>query len=116
MKNYLLLILVISFSNQTIAPTDLLHNLKLPIIFKGNDTAAYRDPAILYHNKLFYLYFTLVKTENGKIYSFNAESHSVDLKNWTPEMILTPKDQNLDFSSPGNTIKYKDEWILCLKT
>lgn len=114
-KNLLsLLLAIISF--QTIAQTPILNELKSPIIFKGNDSTAYRDPAILFHNNVFYMFFTLVKTEDGKIYSYTAESHSSDLVHWSPEKILTPKDQNLDFSSPGNVIKYKDEWILCLQT
>ena len=104
------------FANQTAAQTNMFYSLESPIIFKGDDTTAYRDPAVLYHNNVFYLFFTLVKTENGKIYSFTAESHSVDLKNWSPKRILTPKDQTLNFSSPGNIIRYKNEWILCLQT
>ncbi|GAA5222309.1 glycoside hydrolase family protein [Membranihabitans marinus] len=119
MKNYVghfLLICLFGFINQIEAQTNLLNTLEFPIIFKGNDTTAYRDPAVLYHNDMIYLFFTIVKTEGGKIYSYTAESHSVDLKNWSPERILTPKDQDLNFSSPGNIIKYKDEWILCLQT
>ncbi|AWV97242.1 hypothetical protein [Arcticibacterium luteifluviistationis] len=111
-----LLIFLSTFSRQALAQTNLLNSLESPIIFKGNDTTAYRDPAVLYHNNVFYLFFTLVKSEDGKIYSYTAESHSSDLKNWSPKKILTPKDQTLDFSSPGNIIKYKDEWILCLQT
>ena len=110
------LIFILGLSTQAIAQTNLFYSLESPIIFKGDDTTAYRDPAVLYHNKVFYLFFTLVKTEDGKIYSYTAESHSVDLKNWSPERILTPKDQTLNFSSPGNIIYYKDEWILCLQT
>jgi hypothetical protein len=114
--SHLLLIFLYGFTNQTEAQTNILNTLGSPIIFKGDDTTAYRDPAVLYHNNVFYLFFTLVRTEDGKIYSYTAESHSVDLKNWSPEKILTPKDQSLDFSSPGNIIKYKNEWILCLQT
>ena len=112
---YTLLSLLI-LTNPTKAQINILNTLESPIIFKGDDTTAYRDPAVLYHNNIFYLFFTLVRTEDGKIYSYTAESHSVDLKNWSPEKILTPKDQSLNFSSPGNIIKYKNEWILCLQT
>ena len=111
-----LLIFLHVFTNQIKAQTNILNALESPIIFKGDDLKAYRDPAVLYHKNVFYLLFTLVRTEQGKIYSYTVESHSVDLKNWSPEKILTPKDQSLDFSSPGNIIKYKNEWILCLQT
>lgn len=43
-------------------------------------------------------------------------SSTKDLKNWSAIKILTPRDQSLDFSSPGNVIRYKDEWVLCLQT
>ena len=104
------------FIHQAGAQTNMLHSLETPIVFKGDDTTAYRDPAVLYHNDVFYLFFTLVKTENGKIYSYTAECHTADLRHWSPAKILTPKDQSLNFCSPGNVIKYKDEWILCLQT
>ena len=113
---YFLFIFLFGLSNQTEGQTSLLSALESPIIFKGNDSTAYRDPAVLNFNDVFYLFFTLVKTEEGMIYSYTAESHSVDLKNWSPVNILTTKDQSLDFSSPGNIIKFKNEWILCLQT
>ncbi|WP_020532622.1 hypothetical protein [Flexithrix dorotheae] len=111
-----LLIFFYLLINYTLAQTSLLNQLSSPIIFKGDDTTAFRDPAILFHNNVFYLFFTLVQTEDGKIYSYTAESHSEDLLNWSPAKILTPKDQALDFSSPGNIIRYKNEWVLCLQT
>ena len=114
--SYFSLVILIGFSNQTPAQSNLFDSLESPIIFKGDDSTAYRDPAVLYHNKVFFLFFTLVKTEKGKIYSYTAESHSEDLKNWSPKRILTPKDQSLNFSSPGNIIHFKNEWILCLQT
>ena len=114
--SFLILLSLCGFPQQLIGQSNLLEDLASPIIFKGDDSTAYRDPAILYHNDVFYLFFTLVKSEHGKIYSYTAESHSVDLKNWSAKKILTPKDQHLNFSSPGNIIYYKDEWILCLQT
>jgi len=114
--SYLLLLFLYGFPNLAEAQTHKLNTLESPIIFKGDETTAYRDPAVLYHNKVFYLFFTLVRTEEGKIYSYTAESHSVDLKHWSPEKIITAKDQTLNFSSPGNIIRHKGEWILCLQT
>ncbi len=114
--SYFFLTLFPGCGNHTESPTNLLSSLESPIIFKGDDSTAYRDPAILYHEDVFYLFFTLVKTQNGRIYSYTAESHSRDLKNWSPERILTPQDQTLNFSSPGNIIRHNNEWVLCLQT
>lgn len=114
-KHYLILFFCSSYA-LAVGQTNLLIKLDSPIIFRGNDTTAYRDPAILFHENAYYLFFTLVKTEEGKIYSYTAQSQSSDLKNWSTPKILTPKDQTLDYSSPGNVIKFKDEWILCLQS
>ncbi|GAB2576537.1 glycoside hydrolase family protein [Spirosoma areae] len=43
-------------------------------------------------------------------------SHSRDLRRWAPVRILTPRDQRLDYSSPGNVIRVDNEWVLCLQT
>ncbi|MEP6750557.1 MAG: hypothetical protein ABJB86_22665 [Bacteroidota bacterium] len=105
------------FSTWLSAQQNKLASLSAPIIFKGTDSIAYRDPAVLYHKKVFYLFFTMVKSEaDGKVYSYTAMSTSKDLKNWSDKKILTPRNQNLDYSSPGNVIRYKNEWILCLQT
>ena len=93
-----------------------LSKLESPIIFKGDDNTAYRDPAILYQDEQFYLYFTLSRVENDSVFQYTAQSRSRDLVNWTPYEIITPRDQKFDFCSPGNVIKYNDEWIMCLQT
>ena len=94
-----------------------LNDLKSPVILKGDDSTAYRDPAILYHNKTFHLFFTIVMTEkDNHIYSYTGQSLSTDLKSWSDPEIITPKGQLLNYSSPGNIIRYEDEWILCLQT
>lgn len=94
-----------------------LNKLKSSVIFRGNETKAYRDPAVLYDHGRFYLFFTLVEIEpDGYIYSYTATSESKDLIEWTAPRKLTPKNQNLNFSSPGNIIRFKNEWILCLQT
>ncbi|WP_394767623.1 hypothetical protein [Ferruginibacter sp.] len=112
-----LFLLFFCCSSMLFSQQNKLQSLTSPIIFKGNDSVAYRDPAVLYHKKLFYLFFTMVKSEaDGKVYSYTAMSTSKDLKNWSDKKILTLRDQNLDYSSPGNVIRYKSEWILCLQT
>lgn len=112
-----LILLLCLFSTTLSAQQNILKFLNSPIIFKGNDSVAYRDPAVLYDNKVFYLFFTMVKSEaDGKVYSYTAMSTSNDLKKWSDKKILTPRDQNLDYSSPGNVIRFKNDWILCLQT
>ncbi len=90
-----------------------LHDVRL---FHGNDSTAYRDPAILYEDGMFHLFFTLVRIENDSIFSYVAYSKSRDLKLWSEMRILTPRDQNLDCCSPGNVVRYGDEWLLCVQT
>ncbi len=104
------------FTSHGMAQSNLLNRLISPIIFKGNDSTAYRDPAVLYQNNKFYLFFTLVKTEGGKIYSYTAMSQSKDVRHWSPVKVITPKDQSLDYCSPGNIVRFKDEWVMCLQT
>ncbi len=113
LKFYLLLFMGI----QSSAVAQILGDLQSPIVIQGNDSTAYRDPAVLYHNQKFHLFFTVVKTEEDRnIYSYTAYSLSADLKNWTNPKIITPKGQQLNYSSPGNIIRFQDEWILCLQT
>lgn len=57
--------------------------IKLPVVFQGDSITAYRDPAILFHDNKFYLFFTLIEIESdGRIYGYTAQSQSDDLVNW----------------------------------
>lgn len=88
-----------------------------PIIFQGDSSTAYRDPAAIYHNGAFHLFCTLVTTKSdGKPYWHTAMSCSRDLMNWTPPRIITPSDLRLNFSSPGNVVRFAGQWVLCLQT
>ena len=88
-----------------------------PAIFIGNDHTAYRDPAVYEKDGNFFLFYTVVEIEKtGGIYSYTAESESRNLLDWTKPRILTPRDQNLNYSSPGNVVKDGDEYVLCLQT
>ncbi len=112
-KIVLFLLLCTEISAQNIN----LEKLKSPVLFRGNGVKAYRDPAVLYNNGIFYLFFTQTEIESdGLIYSYTAFSKSADLVHWTTPLKLTVKDQNLNFSSPGNIIRFRDEWLLCLQT
>ena len=95
----------------------LLDYLASPVLFKGDATTAYRDPAALYHAGTFYLFFTFVTTDvKGAVYMVTAMSQSTDLVSWTPPRALTPRDPAHNFSSPGNVVRVGDEWVLCLQT
>ena len=88
-----------------------------PILLRGDAHTAYRDPLLFHHEGVFYLYYSYVlEEEDHLIYWYVAVSTSADLKNWSAPRILTTKDQNLNYSSPGNIVRVGDEWILCLQT
>tara|TARA_B100001029_G_C15019471_1_gene429562 strand:+ start:245 stop:1213 length:969 start_codon:yes stop_codon:yes gene_type:complete len=115
MRKLILLLLLFSKINLN-GQNKILKDINSPVLFKGDQKTAYRDPAVLFHNDQFFLFFTLVKTINEEIYSFTATSKSFDLINWSPIKILTPRDQNLNFCSPGNVVRYNGKWLLCLQT
>lgn len=91
--------------------------VKSPIIFRGDEKTAYRDPAVILHNGIFYMFFTFVKSfgEND-VYLFTAQSKSSDLIHWSEPVILTSKDKKKNFSSPGNIVYNNGKWIMCLQT
>ncbi len=93
-----------------------LSRIPSPILFRGDATTAYRDPAVVYHGGIFRMFYSYIRIEEGKPYWFTAVSRSTNLIDWTPPRILTPKDLNLNFSSPGNVVRFGDEWVLCLQT
>ncbi len=96
---------------------NLLRKLTTPILLQGNKTTAYRDPTAIYYQGTLYLYFTMVKTEpDGKVYLYTAVSKSRNLRSFTEPVILTQRDQSLNFSSPGNIIRHDNQWIMCLQT
>jgi len=91
--------------------------MKSPVILRGDEDRAFRDPAAVYHDGLFRLFYTYwLKAPDGVRYSYLATSRSRDLLHWTRPRILSPQDLYLNFSSPGNIIRYKGEWIICLQT
>jgi predicted GH43/DUF377 family glycosyl hydrolase len=107
---------VVSGSDSRIERIDYLA-IDSPIVLAGDANQAFRDPAACYNDgvlRLFYTYW--LKDPDHKRYSYTAVSKTRDLKNWTKPRIITPKDLNLNFSSPGNVIRYGDEWILCHQT
>ncbi len=98
-------------------PPKFLAALSSPILFRGDATTAYRDPAAVWHNGCFYLFHTLTRIEaDGQVFSYAAWSKSRDLAFWTDPKIFTPRDKALNFGSPGNVIKVENDWVLCLQT
>jgi len=95
----------------------ILSQFRSPILLEGDDNNAYRDPAVLYHDGVFHLFCTWVQTDpDGRIYSYTVQTESSDFCSWTEPRIITPKGQLLNYSSPGNVVRFQDEWILCLQT
>jgi hypothetical protein len=94
-----------------------LSHIQSPVLLQGNSRTGYRDPAAIYCEGVFRLYYTLVETEaDGRVYMYTAMSESRDLAGWSEPVRLTPRDRGLNYSSPGNIIRFKDRWIMCLQT
>lgn len=89
-----------------------------PQILPGNEKNHYRDPTAVYHEGLLRLFFTVNQPRDNKKYtvSFLGTTTTRDFVNWTPVKLLTPEDPALNYSSPGNIIRYKGEWIICFQT
>lgn len=96
---------------------NLLDALTSPIILRGNTHRAFRDPLLAYENGVFYLFYSYVHEEKHHlIYWYVGESTSRDLKHWSYPHPITPRGQELNYSSPGSLVHIGDEWILCLQT
>lgn len=110
------LLILLSFCTKAQNDIDF-NKLTDPVIFKGDPKYAYRDPAVTYYNEHFYLFYTLSENaSDGGYYNMIAYSKSKDLKYWTFPKIITPRNRMLNYSSPGNIIKFNDEWVLCFQS
>ena len=97
-------------------PLDL-NLLASPVLFRGDASTAYRDPAALFPAGWFRLFFPRVKVgTKGQAYSYLASSRSRDLRQWSEPRLLTPRDLRLNYGSPGNVVRHGGEWVLCLQT
>ena len=93
------------------------NSFRSPVLLAGDAHTAYRDPAVFYHENCFYLYFTLVETEaDGGVFLYLAMTTSRDLKEFTPVRKLSKRDRALNFSSPGNVIRFDGRFCLCCQT
>lgn len=86
----------------------------MPVIFAGDKKIAYRDPACYYFNDEYHLFFTVSEKENGYMYNCVGHSVSTDLCNFSEPEIITVKDNTQNYCSPGNIIKYGDEYLICV--
>ncbi|MDB6115677.1 MAG: hypothetical protein JWQ62_2622 [Lacunisphaera sp.] len=95
----------------------LLEAIRAPIILQGDAHTAYRDAMLFHHDGTFHLFYSYVREEEDHlIYWYVAVSTSRDLQHWSAPRILTPKDQNLNYSSPGNLVQVGNEWILSVQS
>ena len=122
-KNLLLpfaLLLILSTPGSMAAqdPARLLKSIPAPIILKGNAHVAYRDPLLFYKDKKFYLFYSYIPEDpkTHLVYWCVGMSTSRDLQHWSPTRVLTPKDQNLNYASPGSLDRVGDEWVLSMQT
>lgn len=86
------------------------------LMFEQTTEYSYRDPAAYIENGVIYLFFTLVENTPERQYFYVAMSQSTDFINWSKPRVLTEKDNLKNYSSPGNVIKYKGEYYLCVQT
>lgn len=95
----------------------ILHEIPSPVIFRGDSRIAYRDPTAVFADGWLHLFFTLVETEaDGRVYMYLGKTKGRTLTDWEPVRKLTPRDQSLNFSSPGNVIRFGEKWVICLQT
>ena len=86
----------------------------MPVIFKGDEKIAYRDPACYYYNGEYHLFFTFSEKENGYMYNRVGHSRSSDLRVFSEPELITVKDYAWNYCSPGNVVKYGDEYLICV--
>lgn len=93
-----------------------LDSIPSPRILSGNENIHYRDPAAIYHEGIFHLFFTVNHPRNDKrsMVSVLGTTTSQDLINWSPVRFLTAENPSCNYCSPGNIIRFKDEWIMCV--
>ena len=86
----------------------------MPLIFLGNERFAYRDPACYYHEGCYHLFFTVSEKQDGYMYNYVGYSRSEDLCNFTEPRLITEKDYTKNFCSPGNVLKFGDQYLICV--
>jgi hypothetical protein len=75
---------------------------------------ARRDPAALEVDGTMHVFHTVVRTTASPPELWIEVTTSDDLRSWTPPRRVTPPGPN--FSSPGNILRWGDEWVMCLQS
>ncbi len=87
------------------------------LLIRGDETHAFRDPTVIHKNGVFHLYCTYVETESsGNVYMYTVVMRSDDLVHWSTPEKLTPRNQSLNYSSPGNIVEHDGKYRMCLQT
>lgn len=92
---------------------------KLPSshILKGDETHAYRDPAVFLKDGIFHIFMTLVETEDdGNVYMYTVKTTTKDFVNFSKIKKLTVKDRSKNYSSPGNIFEFEGKYLMCLQS
>lgn len=76
--------------------------------------ASLRDPAACFSDGIYHCFHTAVEPDVDNYRLFVDVVTSRDLAHWSPPRRLT--QPGLNFSSPGNVIRFQDQWILCLQS
>jgi hypothetical protein len=101
------------------APSPLsLSALRSPILLHGSEREAFRDPAVVYADGVFHLFFTWVKSDGERrhVRMAVAQSTSANLVDWTPPVALTAFDPQWNFSSPGDIVRFQGRWVMCVSS
>ncbi len=107
------LLMVVICHAQFVHPDELFSS----VLLKGNAVITYRGPMVFVSDGMIYLYYTLTGiAKDGQVGISAAMCKSPDFKKWPEVKKLTVTDQLLDYSGPGNIIRYGNQWGMYLKT
>jgi hypothetical protein len=87
-----------------------------PIIQRGTRQVAHRDAAIHFHDGVFRVFYGMAQLyEEGRVQFQLAVTESTDLISWSEPRALTTQDDDLNFTDPGNIVRFGDEWIMTVE-
>ena len=89
---------------------------RIQVVLAQRANMGFRDPCAYVKDGVCHLYYTLVSEEADGQYFYLAESVSTDLQNFSEPRILTPRDKNLEYSSPGNVFFREGQYHMCMQT
>lgn len=77
---------------------------------------ARRDPAAVDADGILHVFHTVVRTSASPPEMWIEVTTSIDLRSWTTPRQVTPPVPGRNFSSPGNVVRWRDEWVMCLQS